>query len=810
MFDVFYFGPKPGLFAFEKPAASIDQAAELSRTRLCWYIYGGNDYSGFDFNWQPAPWDRDYIQVFPSQWQRDAGVYLFDPKTVKSRAWKFRNEQSVQRLPDHSGWTVPDHIDKNSVDLSWHPDPLDPPYIYHFPSQHQAASGVEYCVPGARDFKISDAMVVKSVSNRERWTVPDEIDSSNVDFTWHPSAVDPPYIYHFPSEWQESSGLIYAMPEATDIKIAEEFPFLIETDTVSRVLDIFFLDFYNQQSNARWEKIKSRWPNAQKVRFANSLVDTIRRCATRSSTNRFWVISSENIYDEFDFTWHPPTWQKFMTHVFGSQWQKWSNTFLINRAEFERNARWAKTLEEFPNLNFVNDQSIVVPDDLYDIYYVDHGNVESSTQLVKLRENHPRIKSTRFVDNYLDTLKRIMSTAETEYVWVISSICDYSLFDFSWQPEPWQAEMIHVFASNAEKRGDTFYINVETFKQQMADLEILDWFNVINYTKEQWVQRYPAPAIEYDEDSLVSVVQKHDFGSNIYVKFRHKSNGDIDYTPCIWRAKDRAIHSLSQNNATALVPRDIKQYGLSQIYDYPEIDKTKQRMLMTRPLDVIYISNGETDAERWFYHLNDTIFDRYHGEISVKRITNVNGRTRAYQAAAEASSTDWFFAVFAKLEVIPDFDWAWQPDYFQEAKHYIFNARNPVNGLEYGHMGVIAYNRRLVLETTDPGLDFTLSRAHDVVPVLSAIAHFDADPWMTWRTAFREVLKLRYYQDQSPNIETEHRLKTWTTIAQGDNAEWCLQGARDAVDYYNEVSGEMSELMLSFDWAWLRERFQRR
>jgi hypothetical protein len=32
MFDVFYFGPKPGLFAFEQPASSLEDAAKKSRT----------------------------------------------------------------------------------------------------------------------------------------------------------------------------------------------------------------------------------------------------------------------------------------------------------------------------------------------------------------------------------------------------------------------------------------------------------------------------------------------------------------------------------------------------------------------------------------------------------------------------------------------------------------------------------------------------------------------------------------------------------------------------------------------------------
>jgi hypothetical protein len=58
-----------------------------------------------------------------------------------------------------------------------------------------------------------------------------------------------------------------------------------------------------------------------------------------------------------------------------------------------------------------------------------------------------------------------------------------------------------------------------------------------------------------------------------------------------------------------------------------------------------------------------------------------------------------------------------------------------------------------------------------------------------------------------PTIETEHRLNIWLTVAEGEHAEWCLRGANDAVDYYNEVGGEYDRLMLSFDWPWLNARF---
>ena len=234
----------------------------------------------------------------------------------------------------------------------------------------------------------------------------------------------------------------------------------------------------------------------------------------------------------------------------------------------------------------------------------------------------------------------------------------------------------------------------------------------------------------------------------------------------------------------------------TQLYDYPNIDKTKV-MLKSSPLDIVFISNGENEAEYLFNRLHGCITDLQPNRLV--RVENVKGRVAAYQAAARASTTPWFFAVFGKLEVDLQFPWDWQPDRMQQAKHYIFHARNTINDLEYGHQGMIAYNRRLVLENTGQGLDFTLDQPHEVVPLLSGEAMYYDSPWIAWRTAFREALKLRA---SLPDVENEYRLNQWLTVDHGAG-HWSSKGAADAVEYYNEVEGDFNALKKSYEWTWL-------
>jgi hypothetical protein len=119
---------------------------------------------------------------------------------------------------------------------------------------------------------------------------------------------------------------------------------------------------------------------------------------------------------------------------------------------------------------------------------------------------------------------------------------------------------------------------------------------------------------------------------------------------------------------------------------------------------------------------------------------------------------------------------------------------------------MIAYNKKLTLLNKGRGLDFTLDDPHDSVDMLSGIANFNTDAYSTWRTAFREVIKLKSDYEQI----SADRLNIWSTQAQGNFAEDCLRGAHDAVEFYNEVGGDVDQLKLSYEWEWLYNRYNKK
>jgi len=424
------------------------------------------------------------------------------------------------------------------------------------------------------------------------------------------------------------------------------------------------------------------------------------------------------------------------------------------------------------------------------MFIMDMGGHDDNVQGLVQRFPHARV--VRYYDNHLDTLKRCISRCRTPYAWVLTSCCDYTDFDFDYRAKPWESYQLHCWASRNQKFGDTFLVNKEQWNKQ-KDIELLEWYKEVNW-HDNGVPRLAWPIMDTQSENLTEEIKTWTF-TTPYVW----ANQQQDFDPPLW--KDRCFYTFNALGDVSLVPREIQSHLSTQIYDYPHIIKQKQRFLPSKPLDIVYISNGETDAEKHYERLVKCVGPR------IKRVKDVNGRAQALKQAAELSDTDWFFGVPAKLEINDTFDWAWQPDLLQQPRHYIFHARNPVNGLEYGHMAMVAYNKKLVLETDQHGLDFTMSKLHAVVPIVSGTAYFNADPLMTWRTAFREVIKLKDDATKTGSIESTHRLQVWLTTADGENAEHSLKGAEDAVKYYESVDGDYDMLMKSFDWQWLDQQY---
>lgn len=518
--------------------------------------------------------------------------------------------------------------------------------------------------------------------------------------------------------------------------------------------------------------------------------------ANKSTTRHFWLIDGKNDYSNFDFYFKPNAWQANQTHAFPGLYNQDSGTYYAAKAIAET------AVVNYTHLEQVHEIGQIVPKikkHKVSYFYVDHLNERPET--IESQIDKPYTKM-RYVTDYKSVFKRIQNVAKTEYVMILSSLCDYSNFDLDWLPLFCQDKMLHVFPSNDQVYGDTFFVHVPSIDKHLRTLAHTEYAGIAALTTHRSVTRYPMDQVVYDTDDLTSVIKAHDFKMPYAYFTPWDQYPRPPFTPSMWRAEDRAIHVFTGAGSVVAAPKIAKASLDTQCYDYELIKRHYRPDLMEKPLDIVYISNDEPDAERWYNHLCDVAPSR-----KIHRVKNIDGRALAYKLAAVKSTTQWFFAVFAKLEVNPEFDWDWQPDRLQEPKHYIFNATNPVNGLEYGHMAMIAYNKKLILDTEFGGLDFTLSKAHEVIDMNSGIAHYNVSPIVTWRTAFREVIKLLNDIEQHDSADSKKRLAAWLTSSDAKNSEWSVNGAIDAKEYYKCVNGNYDKLLSTFDWEWLNFYF---
>ena len=846
------------MFAHERVADSIEHAQQLSRTRFFWWVNYLCDYSNWDWLYEPAAWQSHQRHAWPSQHQPDSGTYLV-PRNWDKIDTNYHNERAIVRIASKDCWSIPANIDPESIDHSWHPSALDSPYVYHFSSQWQQTSGVTYTVPGANKIKIVDDFKVHALPINKHWSIPKIV--AEFDYSWHPDPLDPPYVYEFATEWHDEGGPVYTVPGAIDRKYISDIRAKLTQCQDNHWYTIQDCEFdYSWRphpkdppyvyvfGNQHWTaeimpSVTYTVPGATERKY----VDYPR--ARLLETHLHWDNITHHDY-EFDYSWRPDPGEPPMIYVFGNQhWPAEKMPMLrycsepddqglpVKYVDYPRaallpnKAMWVLpegVREEHVDFTWVPDPG--EPPYIYqfatqwqktggpeyrvpgatETKYLEHVEIKIETATVPIIEiDHldgnsgqvpNAVKKVRYFDNYRDTLIRLAKSllGKHEFVWVCSSICDYTDFDFSWHPEKWQSTMLHVFASNEQKFGDTFYMHVPTFAARAEKKALLDWYSV-NYVPKIRVPRRPMPVIQHTEDSHIDAVKNTTwqgplatFTTTDYV------TGDIVTVP-LWRTETKTIVPMSKGASSVIVPRVAIGDIRTQLYDYAYIDKT-HRMLQDQPLDIVFISNGEKYAGFQEQHLCQSVQEGLNSN-RIHHSAGVNGRVAAYQAAARMSTTPWFFAVFAKLEVDPKFDWSWQPDRMQQPKHYIFHAYNPVNGLTYGHQATIAYNKRLVLENAGAGLDFTLDQPHEVVPVLSGVANYNESPWMAWRTAFREVLKLKA---SLPDVENEYRLNMWLSNAgEVPNAEWSQWGAEDAVEYYDEVGGDFAALKKSYEWSWL-------
>ena len=222
--------------------------------------------------------------------------------------------------------------------------------------------------------------------------------------------------------------------------------------------------------------------------------------------------------------------------------------------------------------------------------------------------------------------------------------------------------------------------------------------------------------------------------------------------------------------------------------------------------DIVFISYKEPNADEVYAKLKETY-------PMAKRVHGVDGIHNAHVAAAKKCFTKMFWVVDGDAVIKDDFKFDYEVSEYDLDCVHVWRCENPINGLVYGYGGVKLLPRSLTLKMNTGTVDMTTSISDKFKPMeqVSNITAFNTDPFNSWKSGFRECVKLASKViDRQEDDETIKRLDTWCEAGMDKPfGDYCISGARDGRNFGNTHSNEPSTLALINDWNWLNERFSK-
>jgi hypothetical protein len=219
--------------------------------------------------------------------------------------------------------------------------------------------------------------------------------------------------------------------------------------------------------------------------------------------------------------------------------------------------------------------------------------------------------------------------------------------------------------------------------------------------------------------------------------------------------------------------------------------------------DIVFISYNEPNADENWKRLSSRF-------PLAKRVHGVKGIHQAHIVAAKKCFTNMFWVVDGDAVILDTFDFSYKTK-LQDTVH-VWRSRNPINDLEYGNGGVKLLPRHMTINMNVTKPDMTTSISTKFKPVLevSNITAFNSDPFNTWKSAFRECVKLSSrIIDRQVTDETSKRLDVWCTKGIDRTfGNYAINGAIAGSKYGIQYKYDISALKKINDFDWLASEFK--
>ena len=222
--------------------------------------------------------------------------------------------------------------------------------------------------------------------------------------------------------------------------------------------------------------------------------------------------------------------------------------------------------------------------------------------------------------------------------------------------------------------------------------------------------------------------------------------------------------------------------------------------------DIIFISYNEPQADENFARLKARF-------PYAQRVQGIKGIHQAHIAAAKKAFTKMFWVVDADAQILDTFNFDHVVSEYDLENVHVWRSRNPINDLEYGYGGVKLLPKNLTqnMDISKPDMTTSISLLFKAMPEISNVTAFNVDAFNTWKSAFRECVKLASKTiDRQDDTDTNYRLNVWCTRGlDRPFGREAIEGAVQGKQYGLENKDNNEELKMINDFDWLREKFGR-
>ena len=534
----------------------------------------------------------------------------------------------------------------------------------------------------------------------------------------------------------------------------------------------------------------------------------------KSQTGWFWVVDPDvDVLPDFSFEFVPKVWDKGKTHV----WQK-LNPKTGRQYDYSGVKLCHKQPAEKGRPKFIREAACVQRE--YPVYYLEASDYAGSLDAA---------------------YRRLCAATDTNMFWVVDLHTQLTPeFAFDYYPTQYDIGYMHVFLNEDGEHKNVRLVPTELFDEwEYTDEQILN--NSLGNLKLMTVEaslRPKWPIIRLDDynrntfiDELESYRDGYETGESVPFVWTVDPDADIDVqgSPIKlgFSPKVSDIHKVHCWQKVNDQTKQVHGYGGLRLWpthgDYTKLTSEALRLnkiknvqyvreygSITQSFDVVFISYNEPNAEKHYNILKEkieSIETMSKKPINLHWVKDVDGIFNAHQQAANLAGSKMFWVVDGDAELVPDFDFAYLPDAYDEDVVHVWNSINVVNGLEYGYGGVKLFPTQMVRDATTWGLDFTtgLSSRFKAMPNNSCYTRFNTDAFSTWRSAFRECVKLCMNTDN----ESKERLEAWLhPNPDADFRHDAKRGAEEAVAFVNTHKDNAEELTNINNFEWLKNYYE--